>query len=215
MSLDDFINQNIYGKIGRLLEIIIGKRITCKLNQHLYDIFGNDFTGWDYSGDLPDPEKIKIIREYHTNNPHCNIFVETGTFFGYTTFALKEAFKTCHTIEVDPWLFKKAKNKFNHYTNCICYHGDSTKILPSLLPTIDAPILYWLDAHYSGGITWYGDTKDPIMIELESILKHKHILNSVILIDDARTLNVDDIFALIRKTGLKITVEKDIIRVTP
>jgi hypothetical protein len=45
--------------------------------------------------------------------------------------------------------------------------------------------LFWLDGHYSGGITAKGPLDTPIVKELDSILNHS-VTGHVILIDDAR-----------------------------
>jgi len=44
--------------------------------------------------------------------------------------------------------------------------------------------LFWLDGHYSGGITALGDVQCPIRAEIEAILRHP-IKDHVLLIDDA------------------------------
>lgn len=64
-------------------------------------------------------------------------------------------------------------------------HGDSGKILPEILASLNKPCLFWLDAHYSDGITAKGDVETPIVSELEAIFNHS-IQSHVILIDDAR-----------------------------
>ena len=46
------------------------------------------------------------------------------------------------------------------------------------------PCLFWLDGHYSAGITAKGEKETPIWEELEHICDHP-IKNHVILIDDA------------------------------
>jgi len=214
MSFEDFRNQNILGKIGRILELTIGRTPTRILNQYLYDIVGNDFTGWS-NREAPDFNKINLIKQYAMDYPQCTTFIETGTYFGNTTLALSDTFKHLHTIEVDPWLFRKAKTKFLKYPQCTCHYGDSSKILPALLDTIDEPILYWLDAHYSGGITSHGDAEIPILMELEAICKHKHIKTSAILIDDARVLDINAISKIVVKNdGLRMVIKDDIIRIT-
>ena len=53
------------------------------------------------------------------------------------------------------------------------------------LKRIKEPWLFWLDAHYSGGITTTGNKNSPIIEEINTILKQP-IKNHVILIDDAQ-----------------------------
>lgn len=63
--------------------------------------------------------------------------------------------------------------------------GDSGEELPKLLASIsENKILFWLDGHYSMGVTAKGISLTPIVEEIKSILKLNR--ESVILIDDAR-----------------------------
>jgi hypothetical protein len=45
--------------------------------------------------------------------------------------------------------------------------------------------LFWLDGHYSGGITARSAAETPILQELQCVLRHR-VRTHVILIDDAR-----------------------------
>jgi hypothetical protein len=63
--------------------------------------------------------------------------------------------------------------------------GDSGNVLNQVLAEISQPALFWLDGHYSEGITAKGEKECPIIEELSCIFKSKR-LNHLILIDDAR-----------------------------
>ena len=100
-------------------------------------------------------------------------------------------------------------------------HGDSGSVLNELLKTISEKALFWLDGHYSEGITAKGEYNTPIINELRSILTHQ-VDGHVILIDDARCFTgVDDyptLEALERYVnsfdrGMKFEVEHDLIRI--
>jgi hypothetical protein len=58
-------------------------------------------------------------------------------------------------------------------------------MLGEALRLMDGPVLYWLDAHYSKGITARGDEEAPILVELATIAA-RHQPGDLILIDDAR-----------------------------
>jgi len=81
-------------------------------------------------------------------------------------------------------LIRKTK-KYKHIN---LFHGDSSIVLPRIIKEINEPILFWLDAHYSGGITSKGKENTPILKELISIFKHE-TNNHVLLIDDADCFN--------------------------
>ncbi len=53
------------------------------------------------------------------------------------------------------------------------------------MKNIDSTVLFWLDCHYSGGITAKGDTNCPIYKELEAIFQLKNV-DYILMIDDAR-----------------------------
>jgi hypothetical protein len=82
--------------------------------------------------------------------------------------------------------------------------------------------LFWLDGHYSAGITARGDIATPISLELEAILSHP-VKSHVILIDDARDFTgkdsypfLDNLLHKIRVDGnYSVEVTTDIIRLTP
>jgi hypothetical protein len=63
--------------------------------------------------------------------------------------------------------------------------GYSGNVIDRVMKEVSEPVLFWLDAHYSGGITTRGELNSPILAEPDIILAHP-IKNHVILIDDAR-----------------------------
>ncbi|HEB41455.1 MAG TPA: hypothetical protein ENI08_00355 [Candidatus Dependentiae bacterium] len=111
------------------------------------------------------------------------IFIETGTYLGNTTLNAIEFFKEIHTIELSMPLYQKASERFKNVENITTYHGDSSEVLKQVLPKMHGKILFWLDAHCSGGIT-VGD-KNPLIDEIRAIKMNK-IKNAIILIDDIR-----------------------------
>lgn len=142
---------------------------------------------WQRNGcPIPPPyaAKREIIKRV-AGEFNCQIFVETGTFLGLTTAEMRKHFKQLYTIELSHELFLKAKAKFAKYPQVNVLPGDSGKVLFDVVKKIDAPVLFWLDGHYSGGITAKGDTACPIFKELEAIFQLKNI-KYVIMIDDAR-----------------------------
>ena len=111
--------------------------------------------------------------------------IETGTFYGGALYALKKQFKTLYSIELSPELAEKAKIRFRRYPHIHILQGDSGRILPQLMADISTPCLFWLDGHYSSGVTAKAELDTPIVAELQTILGHSN-KEHVILIDDAR-----------------------------
>jgi hypothetical protein len=104
--------------------------------------------------------------------------------------ALKGEFEQIQSIELDDFLFERAKRRFMRYPHIRILHGDSASMLPLALVSVDRPTLFWLDAHYSGGITACGGRHAPILLELDHIFHHP-IRGHVIVIDDARLFGTD------------------------
>ena len=88
---------------------------------------------------------------------------------------------------------------------------------------LSVPALFWLDAHYSAGVTARGEVDTPLLAELGHILAGRD-LGHVIVIDDARALGrdpayptIDELrdFILARRRNVQISVEGDSVRVIP
>jgi hypothetical protein len=145
------------------------------------------FWKWKINGhSIPPPyivkrEEIKRIAQQFG----CKTFVETGTFLGATTKEMVEHFNHLYTIELSEELFSMAKRKFIKLTKITVLHGDSGEILPHIIPKLNASTLFWLDGHYSGGITAKGVKSCPIYKELMAIFNLRNI-DFVLMIDDAR-----------------------------
>ena len=139
-------------------------------------------------------------RKYLENSPHFvkqEIFlkygipnaqwVETGTYTGTTTAFLADHFSFIHSIEPGKNLFNNAVLRFKSNKNINLYNDVSENVLPDLLPKLNGEINFWLDGHYSEGITFQGAKNCPIEDELYSIkLNLYNFTKVVILIDDVR-----------------------------
>lgn len=110
-------------------------------------------------------------------------FVETGTYHGGTAIWAANFFKNVLTIEYSKELYEQAIAKFD-ISNIEFIFGDSRTELSKLIKRLDGSSLFWLDAHWSGGLT-YGDTDQCPLIEEINIINSSNFDN-FILIDDAR-----------------------------
>jgi hypothetical protein len=142
--------------------------------------------GWEKGGRLGPPHIIKqrMLRD-HAKSFHTNTLVETGTFLGDMIFAMKDQFKEIYSIELSEELHQKAKSAFMKYPHIHLVSGDSSKALDHVLSSIKERCLFWLDGHYSGGITAMGEDRCPIRREIEAIIRHP-VKDHVILIDDSQ-----------------------------
>jgi hypothetical protein len=146
-----------------------------------------EYKEWKRDGcPVPPPHILKkrTIEEYRRKYGY-SVFIETGTYLGEMVEAQRKRFKKVISIELGIVLFEKAKERFLKYNNITLLQGDSGAVLPRVLRDIKEPTIFWLDGHYSQGITARGDKDCPIMEELKAILEPENF-NHVILIDDAR-----------------------------
>jgi predicted O-methyltransferase YrrM len=116
------------------------------------------------------------------------VFVETGTYLGFTVEHVLDKFEEIYTIELDLKLHEQASAKFEAHEKVICILGDSGKKLADLLYYMDDRALVWLDAHWSAGITARGDKDTAITAELDALgeaTRRDHVL----MIDDLVDFN--------------------------
>jgi hypothetical protein len=120
------------------------------------------------------------------------VFVETGTWHGDgVQQAIDEGFTKIYSIELSIDLYKMCCERFKDIPTVTLIQGDSHLVLDNLLNTIDEPITFWLDGHFSGDDTVMGKYNSPLMQELNAIERHK-IKTHTILIDDLRCWNMGD-----------------------
>jgi len=185
--------------------------------------------------------KVKIINDFlkiiNLETPHCfikhkvvtnygkrfsiNTLIETGTCVGAMIYAARKKFKKIYSIELSKKLYNFVRKRFAKYDYINLYQGESSEILPKILVNINNACVFWLDAHYSGGITVKGESETPIMKELNVIFDHP-IKNHVILIDDANLFvgkrdypTIDQLrkFIYRRRPDLKLSIKYDVIRI--
>ena len=114
-----------------------------------------------------------------------DVFVETGTFNGDTTALVASLFPEVLTVELSTEQYKIASHRLRDYPNVRSIHGSSPVVLKELRCELnERSTLYWLDAHWCGGVTAGSSYECPLIDELSAIdtLNDK----SVVLIDDAR-----------------------------
>jgi hypothetical protein len=180
---------------------------------------------WEARGrPIPPPHAAKqeVLRRY-AQRYGLKIFVETGTYRGEMVEAMKPLFKKIYSIELSEQLFAAARRRFRWDSHVELIRGDSGRELGRIVATIDQPALFWLDGHYSAGITARGEKDTPIFEELGHILRAPD-LGHVIVIDDARHFGSDPAYPtleelrkylLSRRPHVRVAVEGDSIRITP
>jgi hypothetical protein len=140
---------------------------------------------WEMGGRWGPPHIIKqhMLLD-HAQKFNIDILVETGTYLGDMVYAMKDHFNEIYSIELSNELHDRAKSAFKKYPHIHLVVGDSATALERVLGGIKERCIFWLDGHYSGGITALGDVRCPVRAEIEAILRHP-IKDHVLLIDDA------------------------------
>jgi hypothetical protein len=139
--------------------------------------------------ELPCPNFIKnsvLLRHGFKDG----IWIETGTYLGDTTEVLSQSAPMVYSIEPSEALVEKARMRFAGAKNVHILHGLSEAELPKLLSQNalrNATVNFWLDGHYSAGITHQGPQETPIIEELQAIEQSLASLKQVaVFIDDIR-----------------------------
>jgi hypothetical protein len=121
---------------------------------------------------------LEVARKYLNDT-----FVETGTYDGGgIQVALCAGYKTIYSMEADPDLYNKAKERFAKLDQVHTYLGDTAKDLNKILDQLNGRATFWLDAHpiYGGN--------SPLLQELHQIAIHPY-KNHTIMIDDRTHLS--------------------------
>ncbi len=160
----------------------------------------------------------KLARRFETP-----VFIETGTYLGDMCLAMRRRFRSIYSIELDERLYQRAKAVFAREEHVTLLHGDSASTLPLVLSNVDVPCLFWLDGHYSSGVTARGSTDYPIIDELAHIGAHR-VVGHVVVIGDARlftgsdgTPSLGDVIDAARAAAPthQVTIANDVIVLTP
>lgn len=117
------------------------------------------------------------------------IFIETGTWLGHTIFGVERFFNKLYTIEISKEIYEQTKASY-HGDKITFLFGDSGVVIKDILTECNDKVLFFLDAHASGGnlcnfniTTLY----TPLEQEIYNINKYSKY-ESLIIIDDCRAL---------------------------
>jgi len=134
-----------------------------------------------------DKKVKKLFKDYKFNN-----FIETGTHTGTTAFEMSKYFKRVDTIEIAKNLFDHCKSikEQKQLTNVNLHLGDSSILLEKIFKNLKGESIFFLDGHYSHGITGRGNKDVPLLEELKTI-NSNYNYSSIIIIDDARLFGTD------------------------
>jgi hypothetical protein len=149
--------------------------------------FDSTFSDWKSRGyAAPSPQVVKLQVLLRSNLPNAT-WVETGTYLGDTCDFLSKIAARVYSTEPGPELYTKAKERFQKVAHVSIHNEISETFLPSLLPTLSGNVCFWLDGHYSAGVTFAGPNDTPLREELKAIENNIcHFENVAVLVDDIR-----------------------------
>jgi len=143
-------------------------------------------------GQLNEAIQVKNVLDFY----NIDNFVETGTGAAEVVRSISniKSDLNIHTIEIIEEIFNKNKISNSYLTNVNWHLGQSSEVMPEILPQLEGNTLFWLDAHFPGadfGLASYGDEEDldkrlPLRSELEIIVNGRDVSNDVFVIDDLR-----------------------------
>lgn len=128
---------------------------------------------------IPNELAIKLRNEHN-----LQVFVETGTHYGATALWAVQHFNKVITIEFSKKIYDQVLKRHSQVKNIEFLFGHSKEQIQSVVPKLKEPALFWLDAHWSGGITYGEGDECPLLEELQIINNSE--FDHFILIDDAR-----------------------------
>jgi hypothetical protein len=145
------------------------------------------------------PKREKFIKK-------TDSFIETGSYLGDgIQLAIDSGFLNIYSIELGHHLHDICKKRFSKQSNVKLILGDSSDKLRELLnENPNTPFTYWLDGHYSEGITSRGKKDCPLKEELEAILS-RGVNGELIYIDDMRyykndkDISLEEIISIVKK----------------
>lgn len=188
---------------------------TYRENKQLKDWIANG-----ESGAPPHVVKQRTIKDAQREYS-LKVLVETGTYYGDMVYAMRNVFEKIYSIELSKDLHAQAVKRFAKFNNMVFVQGDSATELKKIVCQLKQPALFWLDGHYSAGVTALGKTVTPIFEELDSIFASGQ-KGHVLLIDDARLFGsdagyptIEALYAFIteRAPRASLTIKDDSIKV--
>jgi hypothetical protein len=166
--------------------------------------------------------KERVLLDY-ARTYGLKVFVETGTYYGDMVAAMKPFFDEIYSIELSSELFAISQRRFRADRHVHLVHGDSATEVEHVVKRIDRSALFWLDGHFSAGVTAKGSKDTPVFEELAHIFAAGH-LPHVVVIDDARCFGTNPEYPTLeellefvrtRRPDADITVESDCVRIAP
>lgn len=127
----------------------------------------------------------EILDLTKTNLTDYKYFVETGTWMGETILRFENTFEKLFTIEVSEYVYNEFQKKNYDKNKIKSILGDSSEMIQFVVEQLDDKTIFFLDGHYSSGITGKGKKDVPLYEEITTI-NNNFNFECIIIIDDLR-----------------------------
>lgn len=124
------------------------------------------------------PIANEVLKKYITP---AKTLIETGTDVGNTIRkAMAVGYKSIYSVELHKTQAAKQIEAFKNHDWVTVRQGDSPEVLKEIMPLLDKPVTFWLDAH--------PDHDSPVLQELYWMNRCGRCKEHTILIDDRRLM---------------------------
>lgn len=154
----------------------------------------------------------EIISEHVSDANVFSTFVETGTAEGNSVRSVSRYFDKVFTVEISEVLFNQVNPYLQQYENVEHVFGDSLIEVPKFLESLgeDEKVFFWLDAHWSQGLSSKNHLDCPLIEECKMIDQTYKSDIGLVVIDDLRLFetNENEDWSQITKDAVKNAFER-------
>jgi len=136
-----------------------------------------------------DLNKYSEIISEHIDDPNqFKIFIETGTAYGQTLQEVQPYFEKIFTVEISEKLWEWLQPQIQQFENVDHVLGDSLIEIPKFLDSLteEDKVFFWLDAHWSQGLSGKNHLDVPLIEECVIIDEQYKADVGLVVIDDVR-----------------------------
>ena len=130
----------------------------------------------------------------HVEDPNIfSTFIETGTAYGQSIDAIRQYFEKVFTVEISEKLYEWLTPQIGHWSNVERVLGDSLIEIPKYLNSLakEDHVFFWLDAHWSQGLSSKNHLDVPLLEECSIIDKEYQADLGLVVIDDVRLFETE------------------------
>jgi len=194
MSVESALGKTLYdydSTMGRDLTLIMHLKLWLKVFKRLLRPSSLLWVSQNFNPPAPQRVKTKVLQRYAFLEGN---WIETGTYLGDTTRFLAKTFPSARVTSLEPdfTLFSFNKSRLRKFQNIKLVNSASENSLDDLVSNETSTINLWLDGHFSGDITFRGQTLSPILEELQIIERNIPRLKVCVFVDDIRDFSGDE-----------------------